>query len=77
MQVQVILRGNLARYATNTRGAVLLNLPEGSCIAEILNLLGVPEGQIYLLLRNRQRALSFDKLCDGDEIELVPPIAGG
>jgi molybdopterin converting factor small subunit len=80
MQIRIkamgMLRGKLP--AGSHSGMVSLIVDEGSSIARVLEQLGVAAGQVHLVLVNgtmehdRQRPLA-----DGDELVLLPPVAGG
>jgi molybdopterin converting factor small subunit len=77
IEVRVLLRATLARYGKNLRGPLSIDLPQGSLLAEAIDLLGVPREEVYLCLINNKGATLSDELRHGDQIELVPPIAGG
>jgi molybdopterin converting factor small subunit len=77
IEVNVLLRATLAKYGQNQRSSLSLDLPMGSLLAEVLDMLGVPREEVYLCIINKERAVLSDELYHGDQIELVPPIAGG
>lgn len=77
MRVKVVLYGMLReRLAKETRGRLTVELPDGSCLADLRAQLGIQtqvgcsiNGQIE---RNAERVLQ-----DGDEVHLFQSIGGG
>ena len=55
-----------------------LELPEGSCVADVWAPLGLgqqPAGLLYAV--NREYAAAGTLLSGGDEVALIPPVSGG
>jgi molybdopterin synthase sulfur carrier subunit len=74
----------LARYAEVIgQGEVTLELPRPSTVLDAIRFLRarVPNGALLperpLVAVNLEHALSTAQLNDGDELALLPPIAGG
>jgi molybdopterin synthase catalytic subunit len=73
-----------ARYA-EVMGVeeVELEVPRPATVADAVALLRsrLPRGQLLpahpLVARNRVHALAGDALADGDELAILPPLAGG
>ncbi len=55
---------------------VTLELPEGAIVADLLRQLQVPDIPILIEI-NEQQAEETTPLRDGDEVDLIPAIAGG
>lgn len=60
---------------------VALELPEGSCVAQVIEPYGLPQKLVHLVLVNGvyvppEQRLSH-VLKDGDVLAIWPPIAGG
>ena len=73
-----------ARYAEVVgREEVVLELPPDAVVADAVAALraSVPGGQLLparpLVAVNLQQVLPGDRLHDGDELALLPPLAGG
>jgi molybdopterin converting factor small subunit len=54
-----------------------LDLADDATTEDLLRLLPVTDREYMYVVRNGIRLASTDKLNDGDEILVVPPIAGG
>jgi molybdopterin synthase catalytic subunit len=73
-----------ARYAELTgHASVELELPPHAVIADAVSALRgrLPQGHLLperpLVARNQRHALASEPLADGDELALLPPLAGG
>jgi MoaE-MoaD fusion protein len=76
MEVVVRLFAGLRERAGT--GERRLELPEGSCVADVwapLELGRQPAGLLYAV--NRQYAAAETPLSAGDEVALIPPVSGG
>lgn len=58
------------------RDRVTLELPEGSTVTDLLRQLQAPEIGILISI-NGEQAEETTVLQDGDEVELIPAVAGG
>lgn len=79
MRVEVRVFSGLEKYLSGVAfgQALLVDLPEGSTPRDLLGRLGIPEKQVFTVLRNG-RHLPFDGLLeDGDRVGLFPPVGGG
>ncbi len=54
-----------------------VELAEGTTISELMEITGVDAKEVKLIFRNGLHAKPEDKLTDGDNIGLFPPIGGG
>ncbi|MBO8144249.1 MAG: MoaD/ThiS family protein [Thermodesulfobacterium sp.] len=52
-------------------------LPEGTKVIDVLNLLGIKPEEVAILLVNGMNAEPEYVLKDGDYISLFPPVGGG
>lgn len=59
-------------------GTVVLALDAGASVATVLDRLGIAHGLVYLVMVND--VMESDRarqLADGDDLVIVPPVAGG
>lgn len=78
MKIEVRLFATLAAYlppGRHARGP--LDVPEGSCVADIPALLGIPDALPRMVLVNGEDAPADRPLTEGDALDLFPPLAGG
>ena len=79
MKIQVELYATLSKFlppGAEGRKA-MLELPEGSTIAELLNQLKIPTEMTALLMVNGTHQPPDTALKDGETIAIFPPLAGG
>lgn len=75
MQIHVKLRGVL-KEKTPPDGTI--DLADGSTLTDLLDALDVPVERIHLIMINDEQVRDTERsLGDGDEVLLLPPIAGG
>jgi sulfur carrier protein ThiS len=55
----------------------VVELPPGASVLEVIAEVGVPEKAVGILLVNGRHALIDHVACDGDRVDLMPPIGGG
>ena len=78
VRVEVHLHADLERYApSGRRGVVVLVLPLGARVADVLREVALPADRRVLVGLNGAAAPLEHVLEDGARIDLVPPIAGG
>ena len=78
VRVEVHLHADLERYApSGRRGVVVLVLPIGAQVADVLREVALPADRRVLVGLNGAAAQPEQVLEDGARIDLVPPIAGG
>jgi molybdopterin synthase catalytic subunit len=76
VKVRVRLFAGLREEAGS--GTLELELPEGALVADIWPQLPLEEEPPGLLFaRNRSYAERSDRLADGDEVAVIPPVSGG
>lgn len=76
MKVRVRLFAGLRERAGS--GALELELPEGALVADVWSELPLgdePPGLLFA--RNRAYAERTERLADGDEVAVIPPVSGG
>jgi molybdopterin converting factor small subunit len=79
MKVKVQLYAILTKYlpAQAEGNNAWMDIPEGSSVKEVLQLLKIPEAMPKIVLVNGRHA-EFDRvLAEGDTVSIFPPIAGG
>ncbi|MFZ5881760.1 MAG: MoaD/ThiS family protein [Chloroflexota bacterium] len=54
-----------------------LELPEGTTLAELRDLLKLPPAEVKVVMRNNLQAELDDVIADGDRIAYIPAVAGG
>jgi sulfur carrier protein ThiS len=77
MQVEVHLHAELARQAPDRRGVVLLDLPDGARVADVLLRFSLGKQQRIIVGVNGETAKLEEVLRDGARIDLLTPMAGG
>lgn len=60
------------------KGTAQLDLPAGATIAMALEALGIPVGQVHVVMVNDAMEPDWQRaLADGDALVVLPPVAGG
>ena len=80
MRVELKLCASLARFAPEgpgKEGTVLIEIPEGKTIGEILRGLNVPLESVKLVFLNGVHSDVNQVLREGDRVGVFPPVAGG
>jgi sulfur carrier protein ThiS len=77
MRVEVHLHAELARFAPDQRGPLLLDLPAGTRVADLLERLALDTKRRIIVGVNGDAAGLERELVDGARIDLLTPIAGG
>lgn len=77
IRVRVVLKGGLATYAPGETEDHLVELPAGSRIVDALRLLGVPAHEVMGAVSGGVLKRPDDLLSDGEDLEVLPVIAGG
>jgi molybdopterin converting factor small subunit len=79
IRVQCRLYAALRRYAPESRlgEAMELELPDGTTLAELYELLKVPPDEVKRTFVNGISRGPSQVLSDGDRVALFPPIGGG
>jgi sulfur carrier protein ThiS len=79
MALKVFLAATLRKYIPGYDGAVGhdLEIPPGSTVADAARLLGIPEGDVKLIMVNGIGS-RWETVLQGDErLGLFPPVGGG
>lgn len=80
MRVEVQLFATFAAFlplATKTTGRTPLDLPAGSTVNDVAEVLGVPPEWPRVVLVNGQDASAERALAPDDVVTFFPPLAGG
>jgi len=79
IEVEVRLYATLRRYGSETGigEPMILQMPEGSRLADLLARLNVPKDEVKTAFVNSRRQEEDYQLRDGDRVALFPPVAGG
>ncbi len=79
MRVDVALFASLSGFQPDGFGgrhARTFDLAEGTTIAQVIDMLGLPDQPRVVFVNNRHAEESA-KLHDGDRLAIFPPVAGG
>lgn len=78
-QVDVSLYATLRRYRPEAKEhrQFQVAVPEGASVAQLLEILGVPRGEVKMVFVNHLRAGDHQVLQENDNVGIFPPIAGG
>ncbi|MBC8449604.1 MAG: MoaD/ThiS family protein [Chloroflexi bacterium] len=76
---EVRLYATLRKYSpeTGVGEPVVLQMPEGSRLADLLVRLGVPKSEVKTSFVNNRHQDDDYRLRDGDRVAFFPPVAGG
>jgi len=79
IEVEVRLYATLRKYSpeAGAGGPLVLQIPEGTQLTDLLARLGVPEGEVKMAFVNNRRQDEDYQLRDGDRVAFFPPVAGG
>ncbi len=80
MNVSVKLFALLSRYAPDQQKAgqaFEVTLPEGSTIADLVTLLGIPEQEVKVAFVDGRARAGIFRLDPGAEVGIFPPVGGG
>jgi molybdopterin synthase sulfur carrier subunit len=58
-------------------GAAVIDLPDGSTLADLVRALGIPPAMSHVALVNGVECEGDRRLQQGDVVTLFPPLAGG
>jgi len=64
-------------YVYVNKQELVVDLPDGSCVADIVNNLGIPADCVGIAVISGQAVRKDHLLTDGDIVTLHPPIVGG
>ena len=79
MALQVFLNATLRQYVSgyNPYEGLTLEVPPGTTVGQVISRLGLPAGEVTLIMVNGRRQ-EMDFILQGDErVGLFPPIGGG
>lgn len=74
------MRVTIKLFATFREGRFkveMRELPEGSCVLDVLHPLNIKPEEIAICLLNGKDAKEHNLLHDGDTLALFPPVGGG
>ncbi len=77
MTVTVTLQLTFEKLAPNGRNPFDMELPPGSTVAHILEVLSIPESAPKVIIVNGRAGFPERELSDGDCLTLFSPVAGG
>jgi molybdopterin converting factor small subunit len=77
VQVEVRLYATLKEYAPERKQLLMVDLPRGAKIRELLERIGIPEDEEIVILVGGRPANRETVLGDEDRVVMFPPVAGG
>lgn len=77
MRISVKLSGALRRFLPPGQASFELTLPEDATAPDVIRAMGVPDGEVGLVVVNGNVASDDAMLHDGDVLELLAVMAGG
>ncbi len=77
IEITFVAFGDLRRYMPDLAERMPLELQEGTTIAQALELVGVPDQEVGLVVINEKLAQMGSELHDGDRLEVFAPVGGG
>jgi molybdopterin synthase sulfur carrier subunit len=79
LKVQVKVFATLRRYFPDLGigEPLYLEVPPGTTLEEIRKMLGLPEEEVKVVMRNNLQADFQDAVANGDRIAYIPAVAGG
>ncbi len=77
MRVSVKMSGNLRRFLPLGQATLELTLPAGSTVNTVIRQMGVPDGELAVMVVNGELCSETTILHDGDVLELLAAMAGG
>jgi sulfur carrier protein ThiS len=77
MKLRVELQAYLEQYAPDERGTLDYDLADGATVAQLLRKLGVPDELASVIIVSGEATSMDHVLANGDQVTLVPPLAGG
>ena len=79
IEVEVRLYATLRKYSpgTGVGEPLILPMPEGARVADLLVKLGVPKSEVKTAFVNNRRRGEDHRLSDGDRVAFFPPVGGG
>ncbi len=79
MQIEVVVFATLRKYLPDMKLGETrkMDVPPGTTIAQVRDLLGLPAGEVKVIMRNNRQAELEDTLHEGDRIAYIPAAGGG
>jgi molybdopterin converting factor small subunit len=79
VRINVVCFGALRDYLPDSaeRNRAQVDLETGASVSDVVRFLGAPQGLVYALLIDGERAALDTELRDGAEVTLMPPFTGG
>lgn len=79
IELEVRLYATLCKYSpgTGVGEPLILQMPEGARVTDLLAGLGVPESEVKTAFVNNRRRGEDYPLSDGDRVAFFPPVGGG
>ncbi|SDE42464.1 MoaD/ThiS family protein [Sporomusa acidovorans] len=77
MVVEVRLYATLRRYTTIPNGVIIVDVPDGSTVLDLVETMKIDPAEIHLIMINGVGCDLDRTVNSGDRIGLFPPVGGG
>ena len=77
MKLNVELQAYLAQYSPDGQDKFEYELPDGARVKDLVARLHVPDEMASIVVISGKSVGFDDELHDGDQVTLIPPLAGG
>lgn len=79
LKVEVRVFATLRRHLPDLAlgGSLTLSVDPGTTLEEVRDLLGLPAGEVKIVMRNSRQAAMDETVAEGDRIAFIPAVAGG
>jgi len=77
MRVRLKAYGEVRRHLQALDSSAEIQLDDGCSVRRLLDLLGIPHGEVWRVSVNGELASEDHLLQDGDEIGVFSPVGGG
>ena len=79
MEIEVLVFATLRRYIPELSigESKLIEVSKDTTIAQVIKVVGLPEDEIKVIMRNHRHANLGDKVHHGDRIAFIPAVGGG
>ncbi len=77
MKLRVELQAYLQQYSPNDTDRFDYEMPDGATAGDLIRKLNVPEDLASVIIVGDANTSTAHVLSDGDNVTIVPPLAGG
>jgi molybdopterin converting factor small subunit len=77
VKVTVAAFGAMREYLPGRASPAELDVPQGSCVSDVVDALGAPRRLVFAVLIDGLQGDMEHEVHEGAEVTLMPPFAGG